>query len=170
MVYNIVNRRNAGAGACPSKFKIPFFETEPRAPDTLDEIHGCCARSTALANMVGRCNIHCIRGQLRWIIIGPRKHRGLSETQIKMRQTQDLNYWWCPVSEWQSPFLSGPRWPKIWHFTHRGCYHQHFKSPLQLVLNCWCTWHASKSAVPPWFSSESEYGAPLKALEERVTQ
>ncbi len=39
IVYNIVARRNAGAGSCPSKFKIPFFETEPRGPDTLDEIH-----------------------------------------------------------------------------------------------------------------------------------
>jgi hypothetical protein len=39
MVYNIVNRRNAGAGSCPSKCFIPFFETEPRGPDTLDEIH-----------------------------------------------------------------------------------------------------------------------------------
>ena len=39
IVYNIVNRRNADSGSCPSKFKISFSESKPRGPNNLDETH-----------------------------------------------------------------------------------------------------------------------------------
>jgi hypothetical protein len=39
IVYNIVDRRNAGSGKYPRKFDIPFFNMEPHLPIRLNEIH-----------------------------------------------------------------------------------------------------------------------------------
>ncbi len=109
MVYNIVNRRNAGAGSCPSKFKIPFFETEPRGPDTLDEIHEVWVWSVWVCT--GTAMVHT---GMYWY-----KQRFPKQMRADVYLTLDYSRWYleCGTSIWwYSSMILVP--PSPWQVHH----------------------------------------------------